>query len=100
MNFTYILNLLFIPSSLLNLYFKNNETAVERVTNIRVNDDNLVFSEFFNYYYDNYYLRKNDDDKYLENDDNYLKNDDKYNKYEKYDNYIEVDNFFYYFIQN
>ena len=86
MNFTYILNLLFIPSSVLNLYFNNNNTVAERVTNIRVNDDSLVFSEFFNYYYDNYYLRKNDD-KYLENDD-------------KYDNYIEVDNFFYYFIQN
>lgn len=86
MNFTYILNLLFIPSSVLNLYFDNNNTVAERVTNIRVNDDSLVFSEFFNYYYDNYYLRKNDD-KYLENDD-------------KYDNYIEVDNFFYYFIQN
>lgn len=90
MNFTYILNLLFIPSSVLNLYFNNNNTVVERVTNIRVNDDNLAFSEFFNYYYDNYYLRKNDNN-YLKNDDKYLENDDKY---------IEVDNFFYYFIQN
>ena len=78
MNFTYILNLLFIPSSVLNLYFDNN-TSSKRVTNIRVNDDNLAFSEFFNYYYDNYYLRKYDD-----------KYDDKY---------IEIDNFFYYFIQ-
>jgi hypothetical protein len=91
MNFTYILNLLFIPSSVLNLYFDNNNTVAERVTNIRVNDDSLVFSEFFNYYYDNYYLRKNDDDNYLKNDDKYLENND---------NYIEVDNFFYYFIQN
>ena len=96
MNFTYILNLLFIPSSVLNLYFDNNNTVAERVTNIRVNDDSLVFSEFFNYYYDNYYLRKNDDDNYLKNDDKY----NKYDKYDKYDNYIEVDNFFYYFIQN
>ena len=55
MNFTYILNLLFIPSSVLNLYFDNNNTVAERVTNILVNDDSLVFSEFFNYF-DNYYL--------------------------------------------
>ena len=57
MNLTYILNLLFIPASVLDIYYNNN-TVIEKVTNVRINDNNLIFSNFFNYYYDKYYLIK------------------------------------------
>ena len=45
MNFTYILNLLFIPSSIINFYFYNNTTLIEKVSHIRVNDDINIIND-------------------------------------------------------
>jgi hypothetical protein len=78
MNFTYILNLLFIPSSIINFYFYNNTTLIEKVSHIRVNDDINIIND------DNYYIENYDKD----NDDDYLEINDIYNNY--YHSYIKI----------
>ena len=85
MNFTYILNLLFIPSSIINFYFYNNTTLIEKVSHIRVNDDINIIND------DNYYIENYDKD----NDDDYLEINDIYNNYyHSYININEVENDF------
>ena len=88
MNFTYILNLLFIPSSVLNLYFYNNTTLIEKVSHIRVNDDINIINDITPTEIDDI----NDDNSYIienyDNDDVYLEINDIYNNY--YHGYIEI----------